>query len=500
MKHSVIFIVFLALLLLSCNLTTLLPAATEEPTGSVLSTTKLSPSPTHLTPPTAEPAAGLVADPYRQPLQGLVASPYWPAIGLPAGQMIKWQRYASGEAQPPANELVELQNFLDQWAKWNGWLASARIPSHEKLAFRVRQLKRAQSGRRLVLYGLDELSTQKEGSERIYLPPPGDLAKPKALILAPRIEGLRQQISATGDMVEYLDNQGQPLLKVDAFRMWNNTFLEYVEPRYGGSNMVATLFPRFRFFIPGIEAGFFLLEKNLSLKQIIFLEKTLELYNAPALEPLKPHFFAEKKIYVVVPAITEVANASGLTSAGVAVLDRGDLFHYKDDLASTIAHEAAHVMQVKSKANRCAYEIGDGTIPNGFKDWTADHLVSAIEAGQVGAAHVSLWIYVKLKSGKSSIDETEDAITSKGKDYWDYCTPSGDRLAHVEIINTLDKPLKVVLRGPTPQTVTVNPGASLTIDIAPGDYQYELIVTGYTTLTGKRSFSTGPDTWRILRS
>jgi hypothetical protein len=104
------------------------------------------------------------------------------------------------------------------------------------------------------------------------------------LILAPRIEGLRQQISATGDTVEYIDEQGQPLLKVDAFRMWNNVFLEYVQARYGGSYKLATLFPRFRFYIPGIEAGFFLLEKNLSLDQINFLKDTLAMYNAPALE------------------------------------------------------------------------------------------------------------------------------------------------------------------------------------------------------------------------
>ncbi len=496
MKHGVIFIVFIVLTLIACHLTALLPADTQEPTGSVLPTAKLPPSPTSMSSSAPEPAA----DPYRQPLQELVASQYWPALGLPAEQMTKWPLYASGEAQPPANELAELQNFLGQWAKWNGWLTSARLPTYEKLAFKVRQLKGAQSGRRLVLYGRDEVSSQKEGSERIYLPPPGDVVKPKALILAPGIEGLRQQISAAGDTVEYLDDQGQPLLRVDAYRMWNNTFLEYVQSRYSGSNRTATLFPRFRFFIPGVEAGFFLLEKNLTLKQIIFLRKTLELYNVPTLAPLKPHFFAEKKTYVVVAAITEVANASGLASAGVAVLDRGDLFHYKDDLAATIAHEAAHVMQVMSKADRCAYEIGDGTIPGGFKDWTADHLVSAIEGGQIGAEHVALWMYFRLKSDPSAIKETEDAITSKGKNLWDYCTPQGDQLAHVQIVNTLDKPLKVVLRGPTPKTVTINPGSSLTIDIEPGDYQYELIVSGYATLTGSRTFSNGPDTWRILKT
>jgi hypothetical protein len=496
MKHSVNFIVFIALTLMACNLTALLPEDTQEPTGPVLPTANQAPNSTAPSSSAPEPAA----DPYRQPLQELVASPYWPDLGLPAEKMTKWPLYASGEAQPPPNELAELQNFLEQWAKWKGWLASARIPSYEKLAFKVRQLKGSQSGRKLVLYGRDELSTQKEGSERIYLPPPADVTKPKALILAPGIEGLHQQINATGDTVEYIDERGQPLLKADAFRMWNDTFLEYVQSRYGGSYKTATLFPRFRFFIPGVEAGFFLLEKNLTLKQIIFLEKTLELYNAPALAPLKPHFFAEKKTYVVVAAITEVANAAGLASAGVAVLDRGDLFHYKDDLASTIAHEAAHVMQVMSKANRCAYEIGDGTIPDGFKDWTADRLVSAIEGGKIGAEHVGLWMYIKLKSDPSVIAESQDAITSKGKNLWDYCTPQGDQLAHVQIINTLDKPLKVVLRGPTPRTVTINPGASLTIDIEPGDYQYELIVAGYATLTGTRTFSNGPDTWRILKS
>jgi hypothetical protein len=218
MKQKVIFIVILAVSLVACDLTALLPAATLEPTGSVAPAAALIPLPTSL--PSPKPEAS--ADPLRQPLQELVASPYWPALGLPPEQITKWPLFASGQAQLPAGERAELQNFLEQWAKWNGWLASARMPTYEKLAFRVRQLKGAQAGPRLVLYGLDELSTQKEGAERIYLPSPVDLAKPKALILAPRIAGLRQQISADGQAVEYIDGEGQPLLAADAFRLWNN--------------------------------------------------------------------------------------------------------------------------------------------------------------------------------------------------------------------------------------------------------------------------------------
>jgi hypothetical protein len=280
--------------------------------------------------------------------------------------------------------------------------------------------------------------------------------------------------------------------------MWSNVFLEYVEARYGGSYKAAYLFPRFRFYVPGVEAGFFLLDKSLTLDQIVFLKNTLELYNAPALKPLKSRFFAEQKTYVVVATITAVSNASGLASAGVAVLDRGDLFDNENDLAATIAHEAAHVMQVMSNTDKCAYEIGNGTIPDGFKEWTADQLVSAIEKGQIGAKHVDLWVYVKLGSEKTIIKDTEEAITSKGKFYWDYCAPKGKALAHVEIINTLDKPLTVILRGPNLKTIKINAGASLTIDIEPGTYQYELVVAGYGTATGTRTFNSGPDTWRII--
>ena len=377
-----------------------------------------------------------------------------------------------------------------------GWKAPAS-PRTSGWLSEVRELKGAQSGQKLVLYAIDEIATGKDGSERIYLTPPADVAKPKAMILAPLIEGLRQQINPAGDGVEYIDQAGQALLEADAFRMWNNVFKEYVGSHYGGSYNTATLYPRYRFFIPGIQAGFFLLDKTLSLKQIHFLEQTLELYNAAIFEPLKPEFFGEKKVYVIVDSITEIPNASGLASEGIAVLARSDLFHFKDDLAATIAHEAAHVMQVISKTDKCAYEIGDGTIPPGFKEWTAGYLIDAIKAGRIGAEHADLWMFVKLKSGKSAIAQAEDAITNKGKTYWDYCTPGP---AQVEIINTLGKSLKVVLRGPTPKTVTINAGGSLTIEIEPGAYEYELIVAGYETLTGSRVFSSGPDTWQITRN
>jgi hypothetical protein len=201
---------------------------------------------------------------------------------------------------------------------------------------------------------------------------------------------------------------------------------------------------------------------------------------------------------VVVGTITAVSNASGLASAGVAVLDRGDLFQYENDLAATIAHEATHVMQVMLNTGDCAYEIGSGTIPDGFKEWTADQLVLAIEEGQIGAEHVALWVHVKLGSEKSILKDTEEAITSQGKFYWDYCAPKGIALAHVEIINTLDKPLKVILRGPNIKEITINAGGSFTIDIEPGTYQYELIIAGYGTATGTRTFNSGPDTWRII--
>ncbi len=451
MKKIVVCLVIIALSLIACNLTGLSATPTQEAIQASL------PASTRLPAPTARPSQ--TGDPLLPAVQALVASEYWPELNLPAEKAKKWQLYANGEAQLPQNELAGLQDFLAQWDKWSRWLDSARVPSHERLAFRARQLKGALSGQKLVLYAIDEIATEKEGSQRLYLPIPADLARPKAMVLAPRIEGLRQQIDAAGDGVEYIDEGGTALLKVDAFRMWNNVFVDYVAPRYGGSYKIATLYPRYRFFIPGIQAGFFLLDKNLSLKQILFLEQTLELYNAAVFEPLKPEFFGEKKVYVIVESITEIANASGLASEGIAILDKGDLFHYKDDLAATIAHEAAHVMQVQSKTDKCAYEIGDGTIPPGFKEWTAAYLIAAIKEGRIGAEHADLWMFVKLKSGKSVIAQVEDAITNKGKSYWTYCSPKGGP-AKVEIINTLDKPLTVVLRGPTPKTVTIAAGGS----------------------------------------
>jgi len=491
MKQKGIVFVCVALSLAAC---TLLPAA-PRPTSKPLPSAPALPSPTARTFPTPEPTQ----EPARLQLQALIGSKYWPALGLPAGVADKWLAYASGRAQLSTSEKAGLENFLAQWGKWSGWLTSARIPSYETLTFQVQEFRDAPAGQELTLYAYDEASTQKEGAPRLYLPPPPELDQPKALILAPRIEGLSQRISQTGAEVEYLTEREQPLLRVDAFRMWNNVFMDYIRQRYAGSYKVATLYPRFRFFIPEVSSGFFLLDKNLSLEQINFLEQTLELYNAPGLEPLKAKFFAEKMIYMVVGNITDIPNASGLTSAGVIILDRGDLFHLKDDLAAVIAHEATHVLQVDSITARCAYEIGDGTIPPGFEDWMADQLLVAIEAGKIGAEHTELWVYFKLDSGDTAIQSSRDAILSQGKNYWDYCSPGGSALAEVEIINQLGKPLKVILRGPTPKTITIRAGGSVTIEIEPGDYEYELIVTGYEPLRGFRSFSAGSNPWRVYR-
>lgn len=73
-------------------------------------------------------------------------------------------------------------------------------------------------------------------------------------------------------------------------------------------------------------------------------------------------------------------------------------------LAEVLAHEGSHVLQgdvnARDPRSLCSEyikrEVGDHQIPDDFYQWTADQLIQAVKAKQVGAYHVLLWVLDEL--------------------------------------------------------------------------------------------------------
>jgi hypothetical protein len=230
------------------------------------------------------------------------------------------------------------------------------------------------------------------------------------LVLAPQIEKLRQRISPDGESVHYLNQKGEVVLSADGRALGIGTAHEQqldnsLRQLYGWSDYGnRAIYPRFRYTLPDVYAGFYALEENLTYNQIVLLRETLQLYDRSELAAFKPAIFHDGIAYIF---YKNIDLASGLTYSGTGVIgiDRRDLFGNKYALASVLAHEGAHVLQGGLRDGAACSEvlrreIGDGTIPPGFYGWTAQELLAAVEKLEVGAYHVSLWMLYKLGLGK----------------------------------------------------------------------------------------------------
>jgi hypothetical protein len=208
--------------------------------------------------------------------------------------------------------------------------------------------------------------------------------------------------------VQYLDNKGRVLVTVDeptleANNDQDNMLRQILEGIYGVDSPYAkaSTYPRFRFPMDGMEAGFYALDVNLTYLQIVRLREALDLFNRATFASMKSDLFSADIAYVVIDKIS--GSTAGLTYAGTGVveLDRRDLFGNRYILASVIAHEGSHVLQGAMPANagcdtNVRREIGDQTIPDGFYNWDATTLLQAIKDSKIGAYHVSLWMLYKL--------------------------------------------------------------------------------------------------------
>jgi hypothetical protein len=234
------------------------------------------------------------------------------------------------------------------------------------------------------------------------------LSGPASSFAAPAINGLNLKAGQLPGSAEYLDSRGRSVLLVEALPLSDGSehsvqLKKLLDQIYEPSSPYVQSgdYPRFSYPLPGIQAGFFAVDANLSASQVVLLKEALELFNRPVFANMQPELFAPSTAYVLIDKLS--GDTAGLTYAGTGVveLDRRDLFGNKYLLASVIAHEGSHVLQGPelsgaSCADILRREVGDQTIPAGFYQWDATTLLQAIKDGQIGAYHVSLWMLTRL--------------------------------------------------------------------------------------------------------
>ncbi len=245
---------------------------------------------------------------------------------------------------------------------------------------------------------------QASGAEVSAVSPNG----PAGDFLAPVINGLNLKPGKLAGSAEYLDSQGRSVLLVEGLPLNDGSehsiqLKQLLDRIYGASNpyIQSGVYPRFRYLLPGVQAGFFAIDANLTASQVVLLKEALELFSRPVFVDLQPDLFNPDLAYVLIDKIS--GDTAGLTYAGTGVveLDRRDLFGNKYLLASVIAHEGSHVLQgpeasTASCADLLKREVGNQTIPTRFAQWDAATLLQAIKDGQIGAYHVSLWMLTQL--------------------------------------------------------------------------------------------------------
>ena len=366
---------------------------------------------------TPEPTPTRTPDPIFDPLKSLLEFGDMEIMGFSPETAAKWRDFAATRSGLSDAELKALETFLAAWAKWDHWFQNLELAAVQDPAFKVRIINEGED-QNYVLYLYDEALFLQNGAEQLYLPqhPAGESLT--GILLAPVIEGYRQQISSDGEYVEYLDQKDEVVVMMDAYSIVSyqkdKLFSKLV--RLYPKNKKLAIFPRYLFPVQEMKAGWYDLHKVLSPTQILSLRETLELFDRPSLEGLIPTFFGEEVSYFIVDRIDD---ASGYASAKIIHLDRKDLFGDKIILAGVIAHEAAHTFQ--PLPYRCRAEIGLGVIPNEFYGWDAQELIEHIKLMDIGAEHAELWVWNKLSASKWLIDLSTHAIQVQGKGLWSYC-------------------------------------------------------------------------------
>jgi hypothetical protein len=327
-------------------------------------------------------------------LKLMLAALDWVEVGLSQVMLEKWQVYADTHLEDlEPGEIDEIEGFVMRWEKFQRLLEQSFIPEQVEPAFRVKEPIDPDSGDQMlpILFVVDE-NYSTNGGQRLFLISRDASQGGIALVLAPEIEGLVQRISSDGAFVEYVDEKDRLLLKADA----NAEIKSESEETY----QLGTP----RYFFEGMEASLYGLE-SISLLQIRWTRDAFNIFvKDPRYGAFEPYIWGADNNYTIDRSLEEFAGIASSTTRMSRINPKnvGNLLYF----ASTIAHEAAHQIQFlkwdPDHQTQCRLEIGNGTIPQNFWNWTAEEIITALESDQpIGAYHISAWVLYQLGQGDS---------------------------------------------------------------------------------------------------
>ena len=343
----------------------------------------------------------------QEELRKLIGTEGWASLGVPDDLAALAQAFVERDQPLDGSVSQWFQSLLDQRRMLEGLISKQVIaPPGIQPEIHVEDFKDEWGERIPVLYA--RAVGDRGARPQLFLIIRGEKGRAVGLALAPQLDKLEQRISPDGRFVLYFDERGRHLVSADA--LWvdkkdpdEKTLHEHLVDLYSKNNLYAraSVFPRYTFPVEGIEAGFLGIELTLSYPQILLLNDAFSLYLRTELEPLKPAMFSSG-ISVIILDRLDVASGMNYSGTGLIILDRRDLFGNKYQLAQVLAHEATHVLQgdLTKGVDICKQllrrEVADQAVPVDMLKWNADQLLAAIDAGKVGAYHVSMWTLNRL--------------------------------------------------------------------------------------------------------
>jgi hypothetical protein len=385
-----------------------------------------SSTPTHTPRPSATPTPTIdVVAFMRDTLLEIMQSPAWQNLQLPINRQTQWVAFASGSSTLDDFEGQQLRDFTAQWRQLHQALEAGYLPANSEPVYKVKEIP-VDQGEKSILYVADESTLAEKNEENLYLIATPFSEKSKGLLLAPDIDGFTRQISSDGAFVEYLDQNDEPLLKANARPLNKDNddeylLKKYLDREYTGDNYgIYSIYPRYQCEIPEIASRFYGIG-NLTYKQILLLKSTFEIFNNEKFQELKHYVFPDgDEVAFIISryphdyAAAQAVQRGGNPRKGIILLYTKNLFSNRYETAGSIAHEAAHIWQ--GDRYDCTRpdmvlqeEIGDGTIPADFYNWTVEQLYQGIIHNDIGSYHVSLWMAMQLDA-KNLVDFQRDII------------------------------------------------------------------------------------------